>query len=27
MQDYIEDLLDLQFDDIDDDFSEDYSEI
>jgi hypothetical protein len=27
MQDYIEDLLDIQYDDIDDDFCEDYSDI
>ena len=27
MQDYIEDLLDVQFDDVDDDFVDDYSDI
>jgi len=27
MQDYIEELLDVQFDDVDDDFPEDYSDI
>ncbi len=27
MQDYVEDLLDVQFDDVDDDFPEDYSDI
>ncbi|UUA73205.1 MULTISPECIES: hypothetical protein [unclassified Cellvibrio] len=27
MQDYVEDLLDIQYDDADDDFYEDYSDI